>query len=187
MKAMPALTVSALAVAFVTAAPLAHAQTQAPGLWEHRFTIKSDDGKMEAAMAQMQKQLAALPPEQRAQMEAMMASRGVKIGAQGTSAKYCLSKEQAAKPAEPHLNSADCTRQDVTRSGNTMKFRFECSRPQPVKGDGEMTFTSDKAYSGRSNVVTQMGGQPQQMAMEMSGQWLSADCGDIKPIAPPAK
>ncbi len=185
MKATPAaLTASsALALLLLAAAPLACAQTQAAGLWEHNFTIKSDDGKMDAAMAQMQQQLAAMPPERRAQVEAMMASRGVKLGAHGTSAKYCISKEQAAKPAEPRLSSADCTRQDVTRSGNTVKFKFECSKPQPVTGDGEMTFAGDKAYSGRSNIVTQVRGQPQQMSMEMNGKWLSADCGDIKPFA----
>ncbi|MEO7338777.1 MAG: DUF3617 domain-containing protein [Caldimonas sp.] len=174
------------AVLAMSLAPLAQAQNQAPGLWEHTFTMKSDDGRMEAAMAQMQQQLAAMPPEKRQQMEAMMASRGVKMGAQGTSAKYCLSKEQAAKPAEPHMGG-DCSRQDVTRSGNTVKFRFECTTPRPVKGDGEMTFVSDKAYRGRSNVTLQARGQPQQMSMEMSGQWLSADCGAIKPFAPPAK
>ena len=185
MNATHALIVFAFAA--LAAALPAHAQTQAAGLWEHRFTVKSEDGRMEAAMAQMQQQLAAMPPEQRAQMEAMMASRGVKMGGQGSSAKYCVSKEQAARPAEPRLSGTDCTRHDVARSGNTVKFKFECSQPQPVQGDGEMTFSGDKAYRGRSTVVTHVRGQPQQMAMEMSGQWLSADCGDIKPFAPPAK
>ena len=61
MKSKHALSVAALALAAVTAS----AQTQAPGLWEHSFTMKSDDGKMEKAMAEMQKQLASMPPEQR--------------------------------------------------------------------------------------------------------------------------
>ncbi len=164
----------------------AQAQTQAPGLWEHTFATKSADGQMEAAMAQMQKQMEAMPPERRKKIEEMMASRGVKTGPQGTTAKFCLSREQAAKPAEPHL-SGDCSRQDVTRRGNTMSFRFECSRPQPMKGEGEMTFVSDKAYRGKSTVTSQVNGQPRQMSMEMSGKWLSADCGDIKPMAMPAK
>ena len=42
--------------ALALAALSALAQTQAPGLWEHTFKMKSADGKMEAAMAQMQKQ-----------------------------------------------------------------------------------------------------------------------------------
>jgi hypothetical protein len=159
----------------------AHAQTQAAGLWEHSFTMKSPGGEMERAQAEMQKQLAAMPPEQRQKVEAMMSSRGVKMNAQGTSLKFCLTKEQAAKPAEPHM-TGDCSQSDVKRSGNTMSYRFACTRPQQVTGDGQVNYVNDKAYTGRSNITTQVNGQPQQMSMEMSGHWLGADCGDVKPI-----
>jgi hypothetical protein len=108
------------------------------------------------------------------------------VGAQGMTTKVCISKEQAAKPAEPQM-TRDCSRQDVSRSGNTVKYRFECSKPQPMKGEGEMTFAGDKAYSGKSAVTTDMKGQPQQMTMEMSGKWLSADCGEVKPFVMPGK
>lgn len=185
MKLIHALPAAALALTTL-ATPWARAQTQAPGLWEHRFAMKSQDGQMEAAMAQMQKELASMPPEQRKQMDAMMAGRGVKMGPQGTTTKFCLSKEQAARAAEPHMGS-DCTRQDVIRSGNTVKYRFECSKPQPMKGEGEMTFVSDKAYRGTSTITSQAPGQTRPMSMEMSGQWLSADCGDIRPMTMPAK
>jgi hypothetical protein len=116
-----------------------------------------------------------------------MASRGVKMGAQGTSMKFCLTKEQAAKPAEPRM-TGDCTQSEVQRSGNTMKYKFACTRPQQIAGDGQVSYVSDKAYSGRSNVTTLVNGQPQQMSMEMTGKWLGADCGEVKPVgALPAK
>lgn len=175
-----------LAATMMLSAACAGAQTQAPGLWEHTFKMTSPGGEMEKAQAQMQAQLAAMPPEKRQQVEEMMASRGVTMGAQGTVTKVCVSKEQAAKPAEPHMPGV-CSRQDVTRSGNKMKYRFECSKPRPMKGEGEMTFVSDKAWSGKSTVTTQMKGQPQQMAMALSGKWLAADCGDVKPFVMPAK
>ena len=164
----------------------AGAQTQAPGLWEQSMTMKSQGGEMEKAMADMQKQMAAMPPEQRQQMEQMMASRGVAMGAQGTTVKVCISKEQAARPAEPRLNG-NCTQTDVQRSGNTVKFRFECSKPQASKGEGEWTFVNDKAYTGKTTMQAEAGGKPQQMSMDMSGKWLAADCGDVKPRAMPAK
>ena len=88
-------------------AGVAHAQTQAPGLWEHSFKMKSPGGEMEKAQAQMQAQLDAMPLEQRKQMDAMMKSRGVTMGAQGTTAKFCLTKEQAAKPPEARM-TGDC-------------------------------------------------------------------------------
>jgi hypothetical protein len=175
-----------LAATMMLSAVCASAQTQAPGLWEHTFKMTSPGGEMEKAQAQMQAQLAAMPPEKRKQIEEMMKGRGVTMGAQGTVTKVCVSKEQAAKPAEPQM-TGDCSRQDVTRSGNKMKYRFECSKPQPMTGEGEMTWLGDKAYSGKSTVSTQRNGQPQQMGMEMSGKWLSADCGDVKPFVMPAK
>ena len=177
MKSKPLL----LTALMMLSAACAQAQTQAPGLWEHSFTMKSPGGEMERAQAEMQKQLAAMPPAERQKIETMMASRGVKMGASGTSVKVCLTKEQAAKPAEPRM-TGDCKQSDVKRSGNIMSYKFACTKPQPVSGEGQVSYVSDKAYTGRSSMTTQVAGQPQQMTMEMSGKWLAADCGDVKPF-----
>jgi hypothetical protein len=150
------------------------------------MTMKSAGGEMERAQAEMQKQLAAMSPDQRKQMEQMMSGRGMAMGAQGNAVKVCVSKEQAARPAEPQLEP-HCNRKDVQRSGNTVKFKFECTAPRPSSGEGEWTFISDKAYTGKTVVTSEVKGKPQQMTMEMSGKWLSADCGDIKPRAMPPK
>ncbi len=182
MKLQPTLFAAALALGSVHAL----AQTQVPGLWEHTFSMKSQGGEMEAAMAEMQKQMAAMPPDQRKQMEQMMASRGVSMGAQGTSVKVCVTKEDVARKIEPNFREG-CTQEVVQRSGNTMKYKFQCTQPRPSSGEGEMTYISDKAYSGKSTVTTQVASKPQQMNMEMAGKWLAADCGDIKPRSVPAK
>ena len=157
------------------------AQTQAPGLWEHSFTMSSQGGEMEKAQAEMQKQLAAMPPAERQKIEAMMASRGVKTGAQGTTVKFCLTPEQAAKPAEPRM-AGDCTQSDVQRSGNTMKYKFSCTKPQQVSGEGQVSYAGNKAYTGKSTMTSQAAGMPQQMTMTMAGKWLGAECGDVKPV-----
>ena len=110
-----------------------------------------------------------------------------KIGADRISArsiKVCVSKEEAAKPLEARLNAGNCTQKDVQRSGNKVKFKYECTQP-PSTGEGEMTVTSDKAYSGKTLVTSQRNGKTSQMTMEMQGKWLSADCGDVKPRKPP--
>ena len=182
MSVKPVLFAVAMAL-FVSGA---HAQSQAPGLWEHTVNMKSQDGQMERAMAEMQKQMAAMPPEQRKQMEAAMASRGVKMGANGTTAKVCISKEQAARAAEPHMNG-NCTNSDVQRSGKTVKFKFECTAPRASSGEGEWTFVSDKSYTGKVTTTSTIAGKPQQMTIDMGGKWLSADCGDVKPYTPPSK
>jgi hypothetical protein len=182
MKLLPTLFTAALAFVCLHAA----AQTQAPGLWEHSFTMKSQDGETEKAMAEMHKQMAAMPPEQRKQIEQMMASRGMSMGAQGPVAKVCVTKEDVARNAEPQFGEG-CTQQVVQRSANAMKVKFECTRPQPMRGEGEVSFTSDKAYTGKSSVVTSLAnGQTHQMAVEMAGKWLAAECGDVKPRPRPA-
>ena len=116
----------------------------------------------------------------------MMASRGIGVRAQGSVVQVCLTKEEAARKAEPQFRKG-CTQQVVQRSRNTMKVKFECTEPGPMSGEGEMTFISDKAYIGKSTVTTQANGKTQQMTMEMAGKWLGADCGDVKPRPVPVK
>ena len=164
----------------------AAAQTQAPGLWEHSFKMGSQDAETDKAMADMQKQMAAMPPEQRKQIEQMMASRGMSMGAQGTTVKVCVSKEDAARKAELQFREG-CTQQVLQRTASSMKVKFECTQPRPMSGEGEMNFPSDKAYTGKSTVTTQANGKAQQMTIEMAGKWLAADCGDVKPRPAPAK
>lgn len=167
----------AAAMAFV-ALPAA-AQTQAPGLWEHTINIEGQGGAMAQAMADLQKQMAAMPSEQRKQMQQMMAQRGVGFGPQGTTVKVCVTKEEAARTAEPQFRDG-CKQQVVQRSGNKLKVRFECGQPEPSSGEGEFTFNGDKAYTGVSTMTAQVEGKPQQMQMQTSGKWLAADCGAIK-------
>jgi uncharacterized membrane protein YkoI len=173
-------TVTALA-ALACAALAAQAQTPAPGLWEHSFSMKSANGEMERAQAQLQQQLAAMPPAQRKQIEDMMASRGVHMNAQGVTTQVCLTKEQAAKPVEPRL-AGDCKQTSLERSAGTMSYKFTCTSPRQASGEGKISYASDKAYSGTGSVTTQIDGKPQQMNMAMSGKWLGTECGDVKPI-----
>ena len=74
-------TRSLLAAAALAALSLSvSAQNLKPGLWE--VTSKtSGNPQMEQAMAEMQKQMASMPPAQRKQMEEAMARQGVKMGA----------------------------------------------------------------------------------------------------------
>ena len=108
------------------------------------------------------------------------------MGVNGSSVKVCVTKEEAAKPPEARMNAGNCTQKDMQRSGNTMKFKYECTQP-PSTGEGEMSFVSDKAYTGKTSVTSQVAGRPQQMNMEMQGKWLASDCGDVKPRTPSPK
>ena len=66
-------------------------------------------------------------------------------------------------------------------TGNVLRFKFACSGDPATSGEGEYTFTSDKAYSGRMTINTVAKGKPERMQMTQTGRWLSADCGSLAP------
>ena len=90
--------------------------------------------EMDKAMVDMQKQLAAMPPEQRKMMQDMMGKQGMAMGPGGNAVKVCISKEMAARN-EPPAQQGDCKQETLQKSGNTTKFKFTCSKP-PATGEG---------------------------------------------------
>lgn len=178
-----AAPIAIAAFAALCALPAA-AQKLAPGLWEHSVTMKTDSGRMEAGMARMQQQLAAMPPEKRKQVEAMMAGQGMGMGAPGAGkpmvVKVCLTPEQAARDEMPQ-SDGQCKQLSQDRSGKTLRFKFACSGERAATGEGEYTLDSDKAHHGRTVISTVAQGKPERMEMEHSARWLAADCGAVKP------
>ena len=166
----------------------ASAQNLKPGLWEVTNTMKSGSGDMEKSMAQMQQQMASMPPEQRKMMEKMMAERGMKMGAGaggGMSVRTCMTREMVERNEIP-AQQGDCKTTSQSRSGNTIRMAFSCSNP-PSSGEGTYTIVSPEAYTMKMNVKSTVQGKPETMNMDAAGKWLGADCGSIKPIAQPPK
>ena len=181
VSAVPAVA----CVALVALSGAAGAQTQKmrPGLWEHAISMKTQSGQMEAAMAQMQKSLASMPPAQRKQMEQMLAQQGVGIGPTGQTIKICITPEQASQDT---IAPQDGCTQNVKRTGaNTLAMTFRCKGGQdepPSSGEGTITFNGPTAYTGNFKVKTTSNGKPEQIDMAQTGKWLAADCGAIKPV-----
>lgn len=161
----------------------ASAQTLKPGLWELLHKTGSSP-QMGQGMAEMQKEMANMPPEQRKQMEAMMAGRGGQMAPAengGMHMRICLTKEMVERNDIP-ASRGDCKTTQHQRTGNTLKMAFTCSKP-PSKGETVVTYTSPEAFTTRTNVTTTTaGGKPESMTVEGSGKWLAADCGDVQPI-----
>jgi Protein of unknown function (DUF3617) len=178
------IRLSSLAAALF--ASVAMAQSTAPGLWAIQHKMGGNP-EMEKAMANMQKQLAAMPPAQRKQMEAMMGQSGVSAAPGGGMAlKICITPEMAARSELPSQTEGDCTTTITARSANTLKSTFVCRNP-PTSGEGVYTFSGDKAYTAKMVMQTTRNGKPETMTMEGQGKWLSADCGAVKPIQAPKK
>lgn len=150
-----------------------------PGLWENTVTITSDN----PAMEQMKARLAAMPPEQRAQMEKLIP--GLVPGGAPNSIRVCISKDQAAREMTPD-NDGRCTRTNIVRSGDTTRFDFTCkSTRSDVSGHGSFTRISDNAYTATSTAAMVSKGATTHMQSDISSKFISGDCGDVKPIEPP--
>lgn len=153
----------------------AAAQSVKPGLWEISTRMTHGDQEMQAAMQQMQQQMASMPAAQRKQMEAMLANQGMALdGKGGMRVKSCITPEAAQKLEVP-TQEGDCTTTPGTRSGNTMRFSYQCTDPV-AKGQGSVTFVSPTAYQLHSDSSVTEDGKTQKVSMQAEGRWLSADC-----------
>jgi hypothetical protein len=184
------MRLSILIPLYLAALP-AMAQTLKPGLWELSNRVASASPETMAVMSAAQQQMASMPPEQRKAMEQMMASHGVNMNlgdAGGVKLTYCLTKDMADKHDLPAGQPGQCTTTRTPVPGG-LNVSFNCARP-PSSGNGQVIFNGNTAYSMRMNVNSTMQGKPQNMVVEGSGRWLSADCGSVKPaapLAPPSK
>jgi hypothetical protein len=179
--------------AFVAAGLLAAAcfpalaQQMKPGLWE--IHNKMNNPETDRAMAEMQKQMASMSPQERKQMEAMLAQQGVRMAPGGApgggmAVQMCMTKEMVERNDPPMQDGCKVTQNQ--RAGNTMKMAFTCTNP-PSSGEGQFTFASPEAYSSRMTVKTVAGGKTETTTMETRGKWLKADCGNVKPPNVPKK
>ncbi len=177
---------TALATLLLLAALPILAQGTKPGLWEISHKM-GGSAEMDQAMAQMQQQLASMPPAQRQQMQDMLAKQGMSMNAGGgMSMKVCMTKEMVERSEMPPPQQGDCKSSSSPRVGNTQKISFSCTQP-PSSGEGQITFSSNEAYTMKMVTTTTARGKPEKMTLDGTGKWLSADCGAIKPLALPKK
>jgi hypothetical protein len=164
------------------------AQSMKPGLWEISTQMQGGS-QMGDAMAQAQKHMESMPPEQRKMMQDMMAKQGMQMGTgagSGISLKVCMTQEMVDRNEISSGNQNNCTHTYGQRTGNTQKFSFSCTKPSS-SGEGLVTFSSAEAYSMKMNSTVNARGAPEKMEIQNNGRWLSVDCGGVKPIQMPRK
>lgn len=114
-----------------------------------------------------------------------MPSQNLHISKDGTTMKVCLTQSQIDTGDLPQPENCE---QKITQvSVNILKSTFVCKGETPVRGEGQIVFQSDKAYTGTTKVTTEVNQKIQTVEGTQSGKWLSSDCGDIKPQSPKAK
>ena len=180
--------VLACALALPSVAALAQQPHIRPGLWEETVTMKMSGAQADAAAAQMKARLAAMPPDQRAAVEKMMAARGLDMSTGGAPhvVRVCYTKEQLDRGFTPGRDSR-CSRTNASTSGNVTQYDFACASGQhTITGHGTLTTMGDAAFafSSVSDSTTDKGSM--HMTNDIAGKFVSGDCGGVKPIEVPA-
>ena len=162
----------------VLAAAQASAQTIKPGLWELNSKVKTGNAQTDQAISAGLSQLAALPPAQRAQVEAMMAQNGVSVPQAGSDGSLrmsaCVTPEMAARKELPLSQQGKCASKQTPVAGG-MDVSFTCTDPAS-SGTAQVRLQGDSAYTATMQVTNNTGAGPQQATVESAGRWVSATC-----------
>ena len=173
---------SCFALLAVAAGPLPVPPVK-PGLWEARMSALDADGHEMAPPEQAA--LSRLSPEARARMADAMKARGVSMPDTNGATKVCLTKEMFESGRWQQMASeAGCTTNYSTLSGTSWKWHSSCTALKS-ESDGEALFNSPESYRTKVTTTATVMGKTNTSTRIVQGKWLGADCGDIKPFAPP--
>lgn len=142
-----------------------------PGLWE--ILMKSDAAR----------EMPDISPAQLEQMRKMGIEMPTKRDG-GIVQRACMTKEMAARREPPGTpRESDCKLKSQDHSGNTYRAEIVCDGPN-LKGTGIMkgTYAGDTSYSSQYDFSGTSRGKPVSQHHETQGKWLSADCGNVRPM-----
>ncbi len=154
-----------------------------PGLWEARMSALDADGH-EMALPE-QAALSRLSPEARALMADAMKARGVSMPDANGATKVCLTKEMFESGRWQQMASeTGCTTNYSTLSRTTWNWHSNCTALK-AESDGEAVFNSAESYRTKVTTTATVMGKTNTSTRIVQARWIGADCGDIKPFAPP--
>ena len=97
----------------------------------------------------------------------------------------CITQQMVDEKTLPNFYNAQlgCSSKNATRNGNNYKTDFVCNS-EDLKGNGiaQGTFTSSQAFTGITNFTGTAEGNPVNEQADISGKWLNANCGTVKPL-----
>ena len=145
------------------------------GLWENTMTTQ-----MTGMPPIPDELLAKMSPEQRARMEEARKAREAK-GAQTSTHKSCITKEDLNKPLNFGDDKGACTRTFTTSTSTRQEIHMECAMGNiKSSGDVKIEALNSETVKGTGQMSSTGGGPGMKMNMTFSGKWLGSDCGDLK-------
>lgn len=160
-----------------------HAVAVAPdvkaGLWERTVT-RQMEGPAVSPVADLSK----LPPEQRARIEQMIATRGATAPTTSV-VRYCVTPESAQKWETFARDGQDpsCQRAVQDASPSSLKMSIVCAGGKET-GTLEFAAVSPERVTGSVVLVRQEEHGERKVRVDTDSRWLGADCGAVKPGAP---
>ena len=154
-----------------------------PGLWEIQYSVGGGSAEDAAKMQEMRQRLAAMPPEQRAQMEQAMkrGGMGMTLGADGTPTmvtRVCLTPQDMADESNLMKGvSKDhaCTPQASQRSTTEVHIHAVCKGPDAAFSeiDGRVYDIAPDRYALEMDIKSASRGNTH---MAQKARWLGPDC-----------
>lgn len=179
------LIAATLVMVAAAAGNQAAAQALKPGLWDIRQSAPNGSGQaMAEQMARIRKDIAAMPAEQRKQMESLMAATDnnqVQFTDKGMSLKACVTADDAARLENLVVKDGNCTMQRSPLVAGQIKMNISCTSP-PSTGNGTIRFQGDTGYEMDVTMTSKVQGQTRTNKMSSTGKWLGSDCGKVKPF-----
>ena len=173
---------SCLAFAVAVAGPLPVPPVKV-GLWEVRMSVLDADGHEVASPEQAA--LSRMSPEARARMADAMKARGVSMPDANGVTRACLTKALFESGSWQQLASdTGCTTNFSTQSATTWKWHSSCTTTKS-ESDGETVFSNAERYKTKVTTTSTVLGKTKTSTRVLEGKWISADCGDVKPLTPP--
>ena len=129
-----------------------------------------------------------LPPDQMQSIKDLASEYGLEMPQIENGAaisQTCITQEMANQKTLPNFYNAQlgCTSQNATRSGNDYKVDFVCDSAD-LKGSGTAvgTITTPEDFTGQTNFTGTAQGNPVNEKAYISGKWINASCGAVKPL-----
>lgn len=145
-----------------------------PGLWKMKVEMKQN-GKKFDPMAQMRAAMKDMPAEQRKQMEKMMKEQGMDM-ADTEELEQCYTKEMLDKVEFEIGDKGECDAKVIEKSDKKYSAKMTCK--DGSKGTVKMQAKSAKSYTGEMEMNNPNG---MNFELDFSGNFISKDCGDVKP------
>jgi hypothetical protein len=149
-----------------------------PGLWELQYTAEGP--AMQAEQERFRNELASMPPEKRARVEALMKQRGTGPGgAPVGQMRFCLTPEDLAEQSSSGYlkglnDESNCKSKILSESVSEVRIHATCRNP---KGGTREVDTRVYDISADHYAVDMTSrGTGNDMHMQQKARWIGGDC-----------